>query len=326
MKYKIPNINLPEGAGPKLVKAALVVGAFFLGKKLLSNAAKDSADKQLDTDPAAGQARSLNAAMNPSGVSWMRSFDGTDNEAIYNIAGQITKLDKVEEYYKAQTQGRVLFDDLTSEIGADGLQKFLGLASQGKTGDKKFSKVREDIPSKRIVITTAEANIRKTAKLESKYLPFNNIVKLVPRDRVLGVTTGKFAYDEKNDVTFVEFFTFTRASGFKDKVYFYVAKSQVELLTLDEKKKREAKSGKIATELLAGINTDASPIKAQLVAIRPALIYDENFIAILTAPYNIIVGFPVMTLSAKGENYIKFLTVEGKLRWVKAKDVRQENR
>jgi hypothetical protein len=326
MKDKIPNINLPEGAGAKLVKAALVVGALFLGKKLLASAAKNSADKQLDTNPAAGQARALKAAMNPSGFDILRKFDGTDTDAIYNTAEQIANLDDVQKFYKSQTEGRDLMDDLQDEIGAEGINKFLALASKGKTGDKKFAKVREDIPAQRIIITTADANIRKTPKVQSKYLPFNNIVKLVPRGHVVGVTTGKFAYDEKDNVTFIEFFTFTRKSNFKDRVYFYVAKSQVELITLEEKKKREAKSGTYVTEILAGVNGDAAPMQTQLVSVRPAKIYDENFIEVVTAPYNIIVGFPVMTLNTKGDNYIKFLTVQGKLRWVKAKDVRTENR
>lgn len=324
MKYKIPNINLPEGFGPKLLKAGLLVGAFFLGKKLIKDAAKDNADKNLDTDPAAGQARSLNAAMNPSGVSWMRTFDGTNNDAIYSIAEQVDKLDKVEDYYKAQTQGRILFDDLTSEIGADGLQKFLGLATKGQTGAKKFSKVRTDIPTNKIVFTTAEANIRKTAKLESKFLPFNNIVRLVAKGRTLGVSTGKFAYDEKNDVTFVEFYNFSAKSGFKTKVYFYVAKSQVEFISVEEKKKRE--KGGNTTEVFQGLNGITDNMRTQAVSIRPTMIFDENFKELLIAPYNIIVGFPIMTLTTQNGDYIKFQTVEGNIRWVKAKDVKIENR
>lgn len=326
MKYKIPKIELPEGAGAKLVKAGLIVGALFLGKKLLSDAAKDSADKNLDTDPAAGHARSLNAAMNPSGVSWMRNIDGTNTEAIYEIGAQITALDKVEDYYKAQTEGRILFDDLTSEIGADGLQKFLALASKGKTGDAKFAKVRSDIPANRWVITTARANIRKTPKKESNLNPFNNIVGLVPKGRSIGVTTGKFAYDESNDVTFIEFFTFAVRAKTNAKIYFYVAKSQVEFLTNEEKKAREAKSGKIIPEILGSLESSTENHQTQAVSIRPAIIYDEQFKELLIAPYNIIIGFPIMTLNTGKETFIKFQTVEGKIRWVKAKDVRIENR
>lgn len=322
MKY--PKINIPEGAGAKAIKAGIVLGIAYLIKKGLEGAAKKSADQNLDTDPAAGQARALNAAMNPSGVSWMRAFDGTSDDAIYTTAEQISNLDKVQDYYKAQTTGRILFDDLTSEIGADGLQKFLGLASKGKTGDKKFSKVRTDIPTNKIVFTTAEANIRKTPKLESRLLPFNNIVRLVPKGRSLGVSTGKFAYDEKSDVTFIEFFNFSAKSGFKTKVYFYVAKSQVEYISVEEKKKRD-KSGN-TTEVFQGLDGINYNVQTQAVSLRPTLIYDENFKQLFIAPRNIIIGFPNMTLNTNKGVFIRVQTIDGNIRWVEGKDIRIEKR
>lgn len=323
---KNPKINIPEGAGTKLAKAAIVVGLFFVGKKLIKDAAKNSADQSLDTNPSAGQARSLNAAMNPSGVSWMRSFDGTDDDTIYSIGEQITDLDKVQDFYKAQTSGRILFDDLTSEIGADGLQKFLALASKGKTGDKKFAKVRTDIPTNKWVITTADANIRKTPKKESNLLPFNNIVRTVPKGRAIGVSTGKFAFDEPNNVTFIEFFTLAAKAGTNAKVYFYVAKSQVEFLTIAERNEREKKTGTITMEILAGIEPISESMQTQAVSVRAAIVYDENLKELLIAPRNIIIGFPMMTLNTGKGIFIKIQTVEGKIRWVESKDVRIENR
>lgn len=323
MKYKIPNI--PEGTGDKLIKAGLLVAAFFIGKNLLANKAKDSADSQLDTNPAAGQARALNAAMNPSGNNWMRSFDTTNTDAIYDIAAQITDLDKVRDFYKAfHKDKRNLNDDLESEIGAEGYQKFLALATKGKTGSTKYQTVLSPIPANRWVITLKEANIRKTAKLESRFVFNNNIVKLVDSGKAVGVTTGKFAYDEPNDVTFIEFFTLgAKKAG---KHFFYVAKSQVELLTNDEKIKREKTQGKISLELLAGLAGIEEAPQTQAVSLRPTLIYDEQFIVLMTAPKNIIIGFPIMTLDTGKGIFTKVQTVEGNLRWIRTEDIRIENR
>lgn len=321
MKY--PKINISDSTTDKLIKAGFLVAAFFVGKKLLSKAAKDSADNQIDTDPAAGQARALNAAMNPSGNDWMRNFDTTNTKAIFEIATQITSLDKVKDFYKSQTQGRSLHDDLNQELGAKDYDKFLALATKGKTGNIKYAPVRNDIPVNRWVITKADSNVRKTAKKESRFLPNNNIVKLVTQGKIIGISTGKFAYDEPNDVTFVEFYTLgAKKAG---KHFFYVANSQVELITKEEKAKRE-KSGKIPLEILAGLSGIEDEIQTQVVSIRPTFIYDENHSITSTVPSNMIIGFPIMTLDTGNGKRIKLQTVQGNIRWISADDVRIENR
>lgn len=321
MKY--PKVNISDSTTDKLIKAGFLVAAFFVGKKLLSKAAKDSADNQIDTDPAAGQARALNAAMNPSGNDWMRSFDTTNTKAIFEIATQISNLDKVKDFYKAQTQGRSLHDDLNKELGAEDYDKFLALATKGKTGNVKYAPVRVDIPANRWVITKAESNVRKTPKKQSRLLPINNIVKLVPKGKAIGISTGKFAYDEPNDVTFIEFYTLgTKVAG---KHYFYVAYSQVELITKEEKAKRE-KSGKIPLELLAGLSGVEDVSQTQIVSVRPTSIYDEQFQLLTIVPRYLILGFPLMTLDTKNGQKIKMQTVQGFIRWVDANDVRIENR
>lgn len=320
---KIPKIELPEGAGAKLVKAGLLIVGFFVVKKALANAAEDSADSQIDTDPAAGQARALNAAMNPSGIDWMRTFDTTDTTAIYTIAPQITDLDKVKDYYKAQTHGRVLHEDLTKELGAEGYDKFLALATKGKSGSPKYSTTRTDIPANYWVLSNAESNVRKTPKKESKYWPGNNIVKVVPKGRVLGISTGKYAYDESNDTTFIEFWTLGVKQ--KGKNYFYVAKSQIELLTNEQKAQRE-KVGKLPVEVLAGLEVVTDQSEAQIVTILPTQIYDEQFKLLSLVPANIIVGYPLLTLNTGKGNYTKIQTVQGFIRWVKTQDTRIQNR
>lgn len=319
---KTPKYNIPDGTADKLIKVGVLVVAFFVGRKLIRNAAQNSADSQIDTDPAAGQARAFNAAMNPSGIEWMRSFDTTNTQAIYDIAPQIISLDKVKDFYKAQTQGRILHEDLIKELGADGYNKFLALATKGKSGSIKYSPVRTDIPANKWVITKAEANIRKTPIYQNKYLPNNNILKLVPTGKALGVTTGKFGYDESSDVTFIEFYTLgAKKAG---KHYFYVANSQVELISNEEKAKREKKA-KIPLEILAGLS-GADQISIQAVSKHAMQIYDEALKPVAIIQKNIIIGFPILTLDTGKGKRIKLQTVQGSIRWVNAEDVRIENR
>ena len=312
--------NVPDGTIDKLIKIGAGVALFFIGKKMLKNKAEDSADSQIDKKPSAGQARALNAAMNPSGVDWMRTFDTTNTDAIYSIAPQITNLDEVKDFYKAQTQGRVLHEDLINELGAEGYDKFLALATKGKSGSPKYSTTRTDIPPNLWVLLSSDANIRITAKKESPYAPNNNIVKLVSKGKSVGITTGKYAYDEPNDVTFIEFWTLG-AKG-TDKHYFYVAKSQVELLTKAQKDARE-KTGKLPYELLAGTMDEP---QTQIISIRTTTIFAEDFQPINTIPPNIIIGFPQMTLTTDKGTFIKLKTVQGFIRWVKQEDTITQNR
>lgn len=316
---KTPKIEVSDTTQQKLIKAGLLIGLYLVVKKTLAAAGKNIADAKLDTDPAAGQARSLNAAMNPSGSDWLRSFDGTNTQAIYEIAAQITKLDDVQTYYKLQHEGtRDLNDDLESELGSEGYQKFLALATKGKTGNPKYSKERVDIPANKWVITIKDANIRTTPKNMSRFNPTNNIVKLVGAGKAIGVATGKFAYDEQGDTTFIEFYTLgAKAAG---KHFFYVAKSQIEYLSNEEKIKRE-KSGKLPFEVLAGLNGITEQPQTQVVTKRSALIYDEEFKPITIVQKNIIVGFPIMTLNSEKGSYVKVQTVEGNQRWIRAADI-----
>lgn len=315
--------HIPEGTTDKLIKLGAAIALFFIGKKMLDKKAQDNADGQVDNNPAAGQARAINAAMNPSGFDWMRTFDGTSADAIYAIAPQITNLDAVKDFYKAQTKGRVLHEDLINELGAEGYDRFLSLATKGKSGSPKYSTVRTDIPANLWIVTKLDANIRRTPKLESKLLPINNIVKVVTKGKSIGITTGKYAYDASNDVTFIEFFTI----GVKDKAkhYFWVAKSQVELLNKAEKDKRE-KIAKIPFEILAGITGSTDQQQTQIVTIRPTMVYDEQFKSLQIIPQQIIIGFPLLTLDTGKGQFIKVQTVQGTIRWIKAQDTSTQKR
>jgi hypothetical protein len=322
MKYR-PNINISDQAKSRLVKVGGILLALFLADKAIASAAKDSADAQLDKDPAAGQARALDAALNPGFKNWIKNGGGADTNAVWDIAPQITDLDKVRDYYKAQTKTRDLNDDLETVLGPDGYQKFLAFATKGKTGNTKYATTLKPIPAKQWVITKLEANIRKTPKVESKWLPGNNIVKLVKPGMAVGATTGKFVYDAKDDVTFIEFYTFgTKQAG---KQYFYVAKSQVELISDEEKKKRD-KVSKIPLELLAGLTGVAEDQQKQVVTKRAAMLYDEQMQPLMIVPKNIILGYPVMTMDTGKKKLMKVQTVQGNFRWVELSEITIQDR
>ncbi len=311
MKFKLHNNPTKD----LLIKAGVGVVVVWLGDKVIKNLKKDNTESQVETNTSVGQAQGLRQAINPSGNNWMRKFDGTDTTAIFSIAKEITDIEAVRLNYK-NLYNTSLYEDLQGELSAEDYQKFLSLATKGKVGPKKYAPTRNDILPTNWVITTSNANVRTTPLKTSKYNPLNNILKVVAMGKILGITTGKFVYDEPNDVVFIEFYAFTTK---KEKKIFYVAKSQVELLTQKDKLERD-KKGKTPLEVLEGIDEveTLAVHKQEVISIEDAEIYTENFKAVGIAPKGIIIGFPIMTLDTGKGKYIKVTTVQGLIRWIKA--------
>lgn len=308
-----PNKNL-------LIKTGAGLVLVWLGSKLLKNLKKDQTESKIVEDPTVGQAQSLRQAMNPSGNEWMRKMDGTNKAAIFSIAKEIEDIEAVRLSYKS-LYSTSLYEDLQGELSAQDYQKFLALATKGKAGSHNYAPTRTDIPKNYWVITKAQTNIRKTPVKESKFMPGNNIIKLVELGKILGITTGKFVYDESNDVVFVEVWTYNPK---KEKKIFYVAKSQVEIISNEGKKKRESKE-KIPLEILQGIDNDSTP-QQEVISIEDIDIFNEDFKHIAIAPKGIIIGFPIMTMDTGKGKYIKVSTVQGLTRWVKAEQAVIRNR
>ncbi|HWY10521.1 MAG TPA: hypothetical protein VN026_04295, partial [Bacteroidia bacterium] len=229
----------------------------------------------------------------------------------------------VKNNFKALTDGGDLFEELQAGLSPEEYQKFLSLVSKGKTGSWYYADKKPDkVPANNWVITTAPANVRSSPK-NIHYLRIwdSNIVKkAVPKGMILGVSTGKFKYDEAGKVLYIEFYTFTLKHG---KQNYFVAKSQIELVPDAEKKKRE-KQGKIPLQVLEGIlgeeDAPEENISSERIVVTngTATIFNEKFEKTGTAPKNVILGYPVMILDAGDRKYIKVKTIQGLLRWISA--------
>jgi hypothetical protein len=309
-----------------LMKVGASIALFLIGKKVIAKQQKRSGEADMDTNDAAGQAASLKQALNPSGYRWMKNFDGTDKEAIWRIAPQITNLDDVNSHYKKIAEQDSLYDDLQSSLSPDEYQKFLSLGTKGKVGSYYFAPKSDKVPSNQWVITTAEANVRRTPKLESKYSIGNNIVKLAPKGHKLGASTGKFVYDENNKVVFIEFWTFTKAGKKKN---YYVAKSQIEFVTKEELAKRE-KQEKIPLQVIEGFGKAENELdntsKEEVISTDTAIVYDEKFNQIGLTPKDVVMGFPIMTLTTGKGAFIQFKTLQVLKRWIREDAARIQER
>jgi len=304
-----------------LIKAGIAFAILWFGKSYFENLKKSTTESRVENDPSVGQAQGLRLAMNPSGNEWMRKFDGTTTESIFSIAREITDIEAVRKAYK-NLYNSSLYEDLQGELSASDYQKFLSLATKGKAGSQNYAPKRSDINPNLWVITTAEANVRRTAVKESKYFPGNNIVKLAAKGKIIGISTGKFVYDESNDVVFIEFWTFNKK---REKVTYFVAKSQIELVDNKTKLERD-KQSKVPIEILEGVANENEEQQQEVISTSEAEVYTEDFKLVGKAPKGVIMGFPLMTLDTGKGKYIKIKTIQGLIRWIKAEKAVIKNR
>ena len=128
-------IGVIQGNQSKIVNGILVLGGIYityrLGKKLIAEFNKSNAQDNADDSPEVRQAMTLKSAMNPSGISWMMSFDTTNSSKILETAKVITNLDNVRAAYKNLYQSNLL-DDLQSELSTDDYQKFMTIVSSNQ--------------------------------------------------------------------------------------------------------------------------------------------------------------------------------------------------
>jgi len=113
------------------------VGAFFVGKAIFS-AIRAMIEKNQYDKPGSETKQSIasklsvkfSAAFNPSGVSWMRAIDQTNEQAVFECARDlnINKIpwSMISSAYKG-TQGRELLSDLQSELDSEELNLFNGI-------------------------------------------------------------------------------------------------------------------------------------------------------------------------------------------------------
>jgi hypothetical protein len=109
---------------------ALVAGAGFLVvRKLVKSARKNRKQKLFSEE--GQQALLIHSAINPSGISWLKWTDGTNEEAIFEVARQITKFKKVAQEYKI-LYNRALVSELEKELSTEEYAKFMDIVNSGE--------------------------------------------------------------------------------------------------------------------------------------------------------------------------------------------------
>ena len=133
---------MEKGTENKLMTVGLFIGggigAYFVGKKLFDairaiierNQYYKPGNETSKQTIASQLAVKFSAAFNPSGVSWMRAMDQTNEQAVFECARDMNKnkipWSMVSGAYKG-TIGRDLLSDLQSELDSDEIALFNGI-------------------------------------------------------------------------------------------------------------------------------------------------------------------------------------------------------
>ena len=304
------------------VKAALVAGAVYGISKIYHHYQKDQTEQQVEDKPEVGQAMALYSAMNPSGMEWMRKMDGTNTEAVFTTANEITDLNKVMAAYKKLYDSSLL-DDLRQELSPEDYNKFLNTLkfSTNNTSKGAADKPKNTFTKGTPLITKLQANLRKTPKDISHWSFSSNIITLADAGKAIGFATGKTQFDNaggsNTGTLFIEIQS--QAKDTKKPIVYWAASSQLQAISIaDYKAHKYPFLWLNQKDVLSGIDE----VQRRVVVFQATPVMDEKFKMIGIASPLQVLGYSVMELNDnKGNEYIKFNTKEGKQHWVNKKYV-----
>lgn len=338
----------------KLVNGLLIAGGAYLvyrvGKKMIANMNKTAVQNKADDNPSVRQAMTFRTAMNPSGISWLMSTDGTNEELIFDTAKLVTNLDEVSSSYKDLYQSNLL-DDLQHELSSEDYSKFLTLVS---INPKKVKKPGSSAPvtfaqKSNLVVAIKEVSIRKSPDASNhgafyEVFSTNNIIRQAKPGEFLGYATGNQHFDEVNNVKLIEVgfvVNGAKAPGTykamdKKKFTYWVSSSSKYVEIFDYYKPMFDKypSTLSATPWMKPLDFfEPAPKKdktvkglsikpIRLVTVADVQILNENLQPIDTAERNMLLGVLEMTMKVGTEKYYKFITVQKRKRWANARNIK----
>jgi hypothetical protein len=322
--------------------AVIGIGGFILYKlikKIIAGAQKSSTEKLADDSPEVRQAMALRSAVNPSGASWMKSFDTTNVSAVFETAKQIKNLDEVASSYKKLYQDDLLLD-LQKELSTTDYQKFLTLVSANPAKSGGSAPVTFAAKSQ-LVVAKTDVYLRTSpdASYHGAVYEFasknKNIIRKAKPGEFLGYATGKQSFDVKNNVKFIEVGYLVKKEdlpaslkAYAGKKYTYWVSSSSSYVDIfpyyknmwdkypATQKETSYKKPLDYYGAVAGISNK------MIVTIRPTKVLDEAFKKPLAVPPQTLLGEYQGSLDTGKTRYFKFRTVDKTLRWVLSQDVR----
>ena len=148
------------------------------------------------------QATVLYNAMNPSGIKWMKTFDTTNEDMIYEAARKITDWNEVQTTYRNLYKSDLL-SDLESELKTNELKTFYSIISSSSgnssNGSNSGSGAGKAYTKKgRMIVASTNIRLRATPDSTiSAYAINTNVLGVAKTNEFLGWATGKQQVDNK---------------------------------------------------------------------------------------------------------------------------------
>jgi hypothetical protein len=320
------------------IKGGLIVGGVFLLRKLYRDWRKTNEEKLINESPETRQAMSLRSAINPSGISWMKSLDTTNLTQLFQAASEITDIEKVRQSYK-NLYTDDMWDDLRSELSASDLERFTKTVQFNNA--KKTGKPVSISQSKELkggwVISEKEVTLRRTPVVIGTATHFSsrdlipyvvlydmykwaadkfkgtNILAKSPMNRYLGyykATNDDQGYDKENDVHFIRVQTKTPENKM---VYYWVARSNVR--TVQTAKEADSiKKFFVESKAFSGFGGMGNLALGNI----GTPVFDEKFRHVGEATPGMIIGVLLgeKLIDNSGKSMIKIRTQQGFDRWI----------
>ncbi len=322
----------------KIINGVLVIGGIYLtyrlGKNIIASINKSDAQNKADDSPDVRQAMALRSAMNPSGISWMMSFDTTNAATVMDSAKIITNLDNVQTAYKNLYQDNLL-DDLQSELTANDYQKFLTIISSNSKKDTsgggsaavQFAKPNQMVVAKKAVTLRTTPDATNHGAFYEVFSA-KNIIRQAKPGEFLGYATGRQQFDDVNNVKFIEVaYVINAASAppaYKSKnkmrVSFWVSSSvlYVDIFPYYKNMFDAYPSTKNYTNWMKPqdfFTLKGIPMPRILTRVSTPVL-NEDLVPIALAQPNMVLGRLIMSMNTGKGEFLQFQTVDNTLRWV----------
>ena len=316
------------------------VGGYLLyriGKHVVAHIKKKNTTARAGESLEVQQATILKAAMNPSGISWMKSFDGTNSSAILRIAPQVVDLQALIKAYRGLYQEDLL-SELQSELTSSDYAKFMAIV-QGNSQTKSVSPSTAYAKEQQLIVALKDLFVRSSpdASYQGAWYESsskNNIIVKANQGAFIGYATGKQQYDSKNDVKFIEVgYQFIKTgmpdsmSSYAGKTYlFWVSSSSLyvrkfdtpqQMLSVYPQHKAEVQYKKPIGSLLGVQDLFSVPV----ISKTHTRIYGLQMKPVGVVEARTLLGEYLMTLNTGDTKYVKFRTIDNTERWVQGSDV-----
>jgi hypothetical protein len=322
------------------------VGGFLLykfGSSIFQTINHRNTEGQADSNPDVQQALALRSAINPSGISWMKSFDGTNTAALLDTAKQIKNLDAVSSAYR-QLYNDDLLMDVQSELSSDDYQKFLTLVSSNpvKSGGKPQTFAKKN----QLIVAKADLYLRTSPDASYHGAIYeiadnHNIIRLAKAGEFLGYATGKQSFDVKNNVKFIEVAYLIKKENlpanlksFAGKKYSYWISSSANYVDQfayynDMLKQYPATQNEVAykkpLDFYSGVKGISGFGAIPIITKHKTAVLDDKLQPIMQVQSGTLLGEYIMSLNTGAANYIQFRTIDNTKRWVNAEFILTKN-